>query len=217
MPCTVRSLRVLATAYSLAILLLCLPNLAQSALQVAAGWEINVKGPAFDNFGHATGPVPYRGQTFTAVRSGTLASIHLRIGRVGLQPNALMRIEVRSLDSSGQPGGSALAAVEVPVEVLPNMVSDQVRFDFSATGLSLEGGKSYAIVAFPVPFHPSGDPYFLNGDQGTAATYAGGEAISSTDGVHWQFYPDVDYGFEVRLAESVTGRAESWGRVKGLY
>lgn len=191
------------------------------AASISAGWELLVKGSRYHNFGGATGPAPYRGQIFTATESGPLSAVVLRIGQVG-DPPVDMRIEVRSVGwGSGLPAPTALDAVDVPgadlPSALPSYTADDVyRFDFSSSVL-LEAGQLYAIVAYPVPLHPSGDPFFLNGEEGPTATYDGGSAISSTNGTQWQAYPGVDYGFRVIVGTGVSTADSSWGRIKLLY
>lgn len=194
--------------------LLLLASTVQAA-SISAAWEIGSKGSRYDNFGHETGPVPYRGQTFVAAHSGPLTHVAIRMGRVGLPP-AIMRLEVRGVDGNGMPTSELMDASEVAVELLPNFIDDVVDFAFAGT-TQLEQSLGYALVLYPVPFHPTGDPYFLNGSEGAAATYSGGNAISSGDGVNWQSYADVDYGFEVRLGTGVRLEATSFGAIKQLY
>jgi hypothetical protein len=210
--------RGLALAAGALLAALLAPTLAHSDEHIAAAWEIGVKGSVFDNFGRSDGPVPYRGQTFAANSSGPLRAVALRIGRVGpLPPDMVMRIEIRATDTDGLPTSEPLAFVEVQADTLPNTVSQIVRFDFAPTTATLVANRSYAIIAYPRPFHPSGDPFFLNGDADAGATYPSGLALSSDDNLEWISYPAVDYGFEVLVGEGVATETSSWSRIKLLY
>ncbi|MFC0515597.1 family 43 glycosylhydrolase [Mucilaginibacter angelicae] len=82
-----------------------------------------------------------RSQTFTASKSGTLTKISFTTFQTGY-PDAGLSVEVFELGNTGQPTGSALASVTLPVD----SISWSARNAIVNPNIPVTAGKRYAVV-----------------------------------------------------------------------
>jgi hypothetical protein len=203
-------------ALLLAVMLLFLCTPSKSSASDAALWHPDDAGGAYGNFGNGTGPAPYRGQTFLAEASGVVQEGWMRMGQWTAPPDWVVRIELRPTDGNGLPTSEVLDFQDVPSDSIPVGLTMPVHFSLEG-GVRIHQGTTYSLVVYPVPLVTNGDPFYLNGEEGTLADYAGGSAVTSGDGIHWQALLDTDYGFRISVDTRTPTQTSSFGQIKLRY
>lgn len=140
-------------------------------------------------------------QTFTVGQSGTLTRLRLVLSRtLATTPGDELTIDLRPTDGSGAPledDGSALGAIDVPSDVLPNSFDETTfhELDFSSFGIEVTAGEELAIVARSnVPF-AGGRLVAWAVFQDDGAGYPGGSTWTRSNST-WSANADDDVPFE---------------------
>lgn len=209
--------RALRRVPAILVVLSCLLATADARAQdtVSASFLLDTPGSAYASFGGTL--IDGRGQTFTADVAGQLTSVAFRAGHTD-EADEVVRIAIHAVDESGLPVLPALTSKDFAPGVLPlGSLEDVVVFDMTDAPTQLQRGVTYAITMTIDPTASSGAPYFLNGSTGANASYAGGNALSTFDGVTWQASTSTDYHFAVRVDDSVDADVSSFGSRKAAF
>ena len=120
-----------------------------------------------------------RAQTFTAGLTGTLDSIALRLFRSDFADVAQSFTVAIHDTAAGTPGSSILGSTTMALGALPTSGAEFTSFDFSALGIAMNTGVSYAIVlstTHPLLYSPGWS------GRRDSSSYTGGEMFLSNNG-----------------------------------
>lgn len=190
---------------------------AQSGQDVVFVTEMSVAptGPGVDQFAFCTSAdefitanTTYMAQTFIPSVNGTLKKFYLHVRRFDFQTGGNVVFEVKAVDGSNKPTGSALASQSVADTSLGNADNVSNLLVTFTTPATLVSGTTYAVViSFP---NASGAArYDLIMHSGADANiYANGRAWKSTDsGSTWGDHSsgaNADIGFVTYMEEIET-------------
>lgn len=190
---------------------------AQDVTDFAFATEMSVAtaGPGLDQFSFVssngefiTSNTTEIAQTFVPSVNGNLNKIKLHINRIDGQTGGNVTFEIKAVDGSNKPTGSALATQNVTDSSIPSAASNSALTVTFGTAPTLVSGTTYAIVvSFP---NANGSArYNLFVLAGTDANmYTSGRQWKSTDtGSTWGdgvFGANSDMGFATFMDEIAT-------------
>ena len=124
-----------------------------------------------------------RAQTFTAGLTGTLDSVALRLFRSDFADVARTFTVAIHDTAAGVPGSNVLGSISLALGTLPTSGAAFTSFDFSALGIAMNTGVSYAIVLstnHPLLYSPGWS------GRRDSSSYTGGEMfLSNNRGSTW--------------------------------
>lgn len=140
------------------------------------------------------------GQSFTALNSGTIESVELKLYRFSGSSAGDAIVDLYSF--SGTFGASLGSTTVAPSAVNTSPDFDWVTFDFTGLGIDVVAGTQYGIGLYDGGAAQN-NQYVWNADYGADALYAGGSRFSSgDDGATWT-PGTADFAFRVNLDPSV--------------